>query len=251
MPEQSEHHQQDDVDGQQRIIEKGEQSEFLGYFPEYTQYIEEIEQRRNNILSRIKEGICNLVHSTDFDVFETRKEAAQYIENYFNLGSEITEYLHTSSDSEDGLIYNDVVKLHTKYPILEILGLYANDGNSEKEITKYVFEYNIYRLLDFDSSNPSKPNKPFAIYYHFASNQIEGMQFVEPKSTGVECAYSMKNILGRAFNIPSGNVPQIQINDYTFRIVYRTKDNVRIDTTRPDFIIPSVIVISTSNKNEL
>ncbi len=27
MPEQSEHHQQDDVDGQQRIIEKGEQDE--------------------------------------------------------------------------------------------------------------------------------------------------------------------------------------------------------------------------------
>ena len=27
MPEQSEHHQQDDVEGQQRIIEKGEQDE--------------------------------------------------------------------------------------------------------------------------------------------------------------------------------------------------------------------------------
>ena len=37
-----------------------------------------------------------------------------YVTNYFNLGNSITEYLHTSSESEDGLVYNDVVKLKTK-----------------------------------------------------------------------------------------------------------------------------------------
>jgi len=30
MPEQSEHHQQDEVDDQQRIIEKGEKEEVIG-----------------------------------------------------------------------------------------------------------------------------------------------------------------------------------------------------------------------------
>ena len=80
-----------------RIIEKGEQSEFLGYFPEYTQYMEEIEQRRNNVLSRIKEGICSLVYSTDFDVFGTRKEAAQYItKHYSDVSGILFKYLDTN-----------------------------------------------------------------------------------------------------------------------------------------------------------
>ena len=155
-----------------------------------------------------------------------------YVTNYFNLGSSITEYLHTSSESDDGLVYNDVVKLKTKYPILEVLQLVAiNSSNVERDITQYLFEYNIYRVLNYSGDMPNKGN---AIYYHLGTNLIEGMQYVEPQPTGVECAYSMKNILGRAFGMTENQIKAIQINEYCFKITYRTKDSVRITTTRPD-----------------
>ena len=80
-----------------RIIEKGEKSEFLGYFPEYTQYMEEIEQKRNRVLERIKEGVYSLVHTTYFDAFETRKEAAQYItKHYSDISGILFKYLDTN-----------------------------------------------------------------------------------------------------------------------------------------------------------
>lgn len=80
-----------------RIIEKGEKSEFLGYFPEYTQYMEEIEQKRNRVLERIKEGVYSLVQSTYFDTFETRKEAAQYItKHYSDISGILFKYLDTN-----------------------------------------------------------------------------------------------------------------------------------------------------------
>ena len=155
-----------------------------------------------------------------------------YVTNYFNLGNSITEYLHTSSESEDGLVYNDVVKLKTKYPMLEVLSLSViNSSNVEQDITRYLFEYNIYRVLNFGGDLPNKAN---AIYYHLGTNLIEGMQYVEPQPTGVECAYSMKNIIGRAYGMSAIQTRAIQINEYCFKITYRTKDSVRITTTRPD-----------------
>ena len=176
-----------------------------------------------------KQTTTNTIFNSKF-AQEYISSLTSYVENYFNLGSEVTEYLHTSSDSEDGLVYNDVVKLITKYPILEIIKLYAYDSNGvEKDITRYIFEYNIYKCLEYGNTPPSKS---YGIYYHLGSNVIEGMQFVQPMPTGVECAYSMKNILGREFLInPPDN---IQINEYYFKLVYRTKDNVRVDMTRPD-----------------
>ena len=157
-------------------------------------------------------------------------ELDNYVENYFNLGSYVVETLHISSDSDDSLIYNDVAKLITKYPILEILSLEAiNQSGTTVDITKYVFEYGIYKTLDY--SDTIIPSKNRAIYYHLGENVIMGMQFVTPKPTGVECAYSMKNILGIAFNI---SPTSITIQDYFFRIKYRVKDSVRVSISRPD-----------------
>jgi hypothetical protein len=80
-----------------RIIEKGEQSEFLSYFPEYTEYIKEIEDKRNKILTRIKEGITNIVCINNEDMFESRKETAQYInKHYSDVSGIIFKYLDTN-----------------------------------------------------------------------------------------------------------------------------------------------------------
>ena len=184
--------------------------------------------------------------STIYDIEETKNsifnskfaqeyicELDNYVENYFNLGSYVVETLHISSDSEDSLIYNDVAKLITKYPILEILSLEAiNQSGTTADITKYVFEYGIYKTLDY--SDTIIPSKNRAIYYHLGENIIMGMQFVTPKPSGVECAYSMKNILGLEYGIPTSDIPAINIQDYFFRIKYRVKDSVRVSISRPD-----------------
>jgi hypothetical protein len=157
--------------------------------------IYDIEETKNTIFNSkfAQEYICELDN---------------YVENYFNLGSYIIETLHISSDSEDSLIYNDVAKLITKYPILEILSLEAiNQSGTTVDITKYVFEYGIYKTLDY--SDTIIPSKNRAIYYHLGENVIMGMQFVTPKPSGVECSYSMKNILGLEYGIPTSDIPAI------------------------------------------
>lgn len=157
-------------------------------------------------------------------------ELDNYVENYFNLGSYVSEYLHFTSDSDDDLIYNDVIKLKTKYPILEIMKLnLVNPSGVIRDITKYTFEWNIYKTLDY--SETQIPSKNRAIYYHLGEQFIEGMQFVTPKSSGVECAYSIKNIIATEYNISPNN---IDVNTYTAQIFYRVKDNVRVSITRPD-----------------
>lgn len=196
------------------------------------------------LVSFLKYGNPNIntMLGTNDSIFNSRfaqeyiAELDSYVENYFNLGSYVSEYLHTSSTSEDELIYNDVVKLITKYPILEILnlkiwnGIEVSDGKPVwRDITKYIFEWNIYKTLDYDENKV--PSKHRAIYYHLGTNIIEGMQFVTPKSSGVECAYSMKNIIGVVYNLSPDNV---QVNHYVFHLDYRVKDNVRVSITRPD-----------------
>ena len=157
-------------------------------------------------------------------------ELDNYVENYFNLGSYVSEYLHFTSDSDDDLIYNDVIKLKTKYPILEIIKLnLVNPSGVIRDITKYTFEWNIYKTLDY--SETQIPSKNRAIYYHLGEQFIEGMQFVTPKSSGVECAYSIKNIIATEYNVSPNN---IDVNTYTAQIFYRVKDNVRVSITRPD-----------------
>ena len=178
----------------------------------------------------------NNINATTDSIFNSKFaqeyicELDSYVENYFNLGSYITERGHFTSDSDDNLIYNDVVKIITRYPILEILNLYIYSSDTTYyDATKYVFEYNIYKTLDYDENKV--PSKHRAIYYHLGSNIIEGMQFVTPAPTGVECAYSIKNIIGLLFNVDPTDV---NVNNYTYKINYRIKDNVRVSITRPD-----------------
>ena len=178
----------------------------------------------------------SLIESTTDSIFNSRfaqeyiAELDSYVENYFNLGSYITEHLHATSDSDDDLIYNDVVKLITRYPILEVLKLQvANSSGVTHDITKYIFEYNVYKTLEYDVNKT--PSKHRAIYYHLGTNIIEGMQFVTPEPTGVENAYSIKNIIGDVFGVTADDV---NVNDYIFRLDYRIKDNVRVSITRPD-----------------
>lgn len=183
-----------------------------------------------------KPDINNINETTD-SIFNSRFaqeyicELDNYVENYFNLGSYVTEVLHISSESDDELIYNDVAKLISKYPILEVLSLeVANSSMEVRTITKYLYEWNIYKTLDYDVNKT--PSKHRAIYYHLGSNVIEGMQFVSPQPTGVECAYSIKNIIAIAYGINDPSA--ITISDYVFRLTYRVKDNVRVSITRPD-----------------
>lgn len=77
-----------------QIIEKGEQSEFLGYFPEYTKYMNEIEERRNKVFDDIKQGMAHLAEFNKVNIGGPRKECAMWInQNYPHISGILFNYL--------------------------------------------------------------------------------------------------------------------------------------------------------------
>lgn len=188
---------------------------------------------------------------------------SSYVSNMVQLGGTIREVVFPKSSSEDFLVYNDVAEIKTNKNIIEIVemwvvnkntgerrGLTGQDpavsfvqvlNNGEvnslgiKNDTGFVFEENVYKTL---APNPNiNINKGFAIYYTLGTNVIKGLNYKLPSvNTGdVLNDYSIKNIIGCAFNMGTySQWSQIKVNDYYFDIIYRTKDTLRTDQTRPD-----------------
>lgn len=162
-----------------------------------------------------------------------------YIENYFEYGNEIEEYIRPTDNDGTSICTNDNAILKTKYPIEEIvyLGVKAKNNTSISDsawanITDYIYEHNIYKCLNIlqvvndISYHHFKGN---SIYYHLGETSIQGFQYCEP-STSTK-PYAIKRILAEALGESADN---IQINDYIFLIRYRTKDDVRFKTFKPD-----------------
>lgn len=156
-----------------------------------------------------------------------------YASNLMQLGSTITECTFLQSESDDYLVYNDTACLLTKYPIAEIVKLEIMDNGSNvgvwRDITNYVFEYNIWKCLGLsDNETPYRGN---SIYYHLYSNKIEGMQYLVP-SVYKTTQYPIKLIISEIYGLPTTS--NITFSDYSFRITYRTKSDLRVRTVRPD-----------------
>lgn len=169
-----------------------------------------------------------------------------YVNNAVQLGGIIKEWLVPKSESEDYLVYNDVAVLKTSRPIIEILSIKARCIHTnpliagialyqEVNLTPYLFEKNIYDLLDV--SGTYETNKGYAIYYNLGENVIRGLNYQLPTvSTGDEKGqYAIKRILGKAY-IPATTTswPDIMVNDFAFYIEYRTKETIRSEQSRPD-----------------
>lgn len=89
-----------------------------------------------------------------------------------------------------------------------------------------------YNSIDFDTYK--EVSKGLAVYYQLGDNKIQGLNYRMPTiNTGdKENDYAIKRILGKEFLI--ADVTNIRVNDYTFRITYRTKDTLRANQARPD-----------------
>ena len=184
---------------------------------------------------------------------------SSYITNMVQLGGIIDEWVAPKSSSEDYLVYNDVAGIIVSKPIIEIVDLQAKcinensyginvneirdlagKGISGESPNGFVFEQNIYQLLPI-VENAVVPtdytiSKGYAIYYALGDNKIQGFNYQLPtvNAGDPQNDYSIKRIIGRVFGVTPDNWKQIKVNDFVFHIIYRTKDTVRSDQTRPD-----------------
>ena len=168
-----------------------------------------------------------------------------YVTNMVQKGAQVTELIAPKSESDDYLVYNDVAVLKTTKPIIELLSLsfkcvnsntpYYAASSTEYDITKHIYEHNVYELLDVVTS--VRPNKGEAIYYNLGENVIRGLNYQLP-SINVgdgDTEYAIKRIIGQyIMNGSESNWKQIKINDFVFKVSYRTKEEVRSEQSRPD-----------------
>lgn len=183
-----------------------------------------------------------------------------YISNFVQLGGSIEEYTKAKTTSEDKLVYNDTAEIIVSKKIIELLQLVAvcdtaitlelPNGSKktvavgdEADITDCVFEENVYNVL---SINPLEiPNKGIAIYYSLRDNAIKGLNYSLPRSRAdIYSQYTIKKVLYKGFTgeypTISGNVPTdkywsgILVNNFHFKVKYRTQDKARVLGARPD-----------------
>ena len=159
-----------------------------------------------------------------------------YVTNMVQRGAQIEEWIAPKSESDDYLVYNDVVVLQTAKPIIELLKLeFGLSGSSTLyNITDNIFEHNVYELLAVVDT--VVPNKGLGIYYNLGENVIRGLNYQLPAANAgaPEREYAIKRIMGKAMGMPQANWKDIKVNDYVFKVTYRTKEEVRSEQSRPD-----------------
>lgn len=198
---------------------------------------------RNSIMDFV--GIENYISS-----------CSSYISNMVQLGGQIEEWVAAKTTQESPLVFNDTCAIVVSKPIIELLKIEVkatkdftiSDGISSKSIaagtivdmTNFVFERNIYKCLSIDTS--VEPNVGYSLYYDLGTNSIEGCDYRSPTINpgDVQNDYAIKKAIFTAFFgsyvvSPSGKAwSELCVNDFVFRVVYRTKDNVRQNQSRPD-----------------
>ncbi len=184
--------------------------------------------------ANIKENSNNLnsVFSSR-DIQDYICELDAYTTNLFQYGSVIEEYLKPNDNDGSQLVVTDNAVLKTKYPILEILEMsfqvvYGPHANTSiwYDMTKFVYEHNIYKCLPITYSQSFLHAKSNSIYFHLGGTEIQGLQYKAPEGNNIQ-PYAIKNILKQLSS-------EEFITNCVFRIKYRTKDNMRVPYYRPD-----------------
>ena len=188
---------------------------------------------------------------------------SSYITNMVQMGGIITETVAPKSSSEDYLVYNDVAEIIVSKPIIEIISIeaiakenisftgYAKNyiaKGTTKDITNYTFEKGVYKILSINKDESI--NKGLAIYYTLGTNKIVGLNYQLPviNSGDTQGQYAIKRLLTRAFistqqsdesdveyqSRYSNMETNLKVNQFLFKVVYRTKDTLRSNQTRPD-----------------
>ena len=198
---------------------------------------------RNSVMNFV--GIENYISS-----------CSSYISNMVQLGGQIEEWTAAKTTQEAPLVFNDTCAIVVSKPIIELLKIEVkatkaftiSDGTSTKSIaagaiadmTSFVFERNIYKCLSIDTK--VEPNVGYSLYYDLGKNSIEGCDYRSPTINpgDLQSDYAIKKAIFTAFwgtylTTPVGKAwSELCVNDFVFRVVYRTKDNVRQNQSRPD-----------------
>ena len=184
-------------------------------------------------------------------------ESNSYISNMVQLGGQIEEVVAPKSSSEDYLVYNDVAEIQVSRPIIELISLKVKpnykitwkpttipDNDGYYDMTQYIYEQNVYKILSINYND--NPNKGIAMYYNLRDNKIIGGNYQLPQaSDNIYSDYTFKKVIYCAITgdypvVPTNPKPasgywtDIQINNFTFKVTYRTQDSVRQTHTRPD-----------------
>lgn len=200
-------------------------------------------------------------NATKMTIFNSRSlenyisSCSSYVTNAVQLGGIIDEWVAPKSSSEDYLVYNDVAQVITSMPIIEIVdmevkciktnsqisGIHIGDTASLVQAPAgsnlyngFIFEENVYNLLSVSAADQA--NKGLAIYYSLGTNIIKGFDYRLPTVNvgDADNEYAIKRIIGTVFGQPKNLWAYIKVNDFVFHVVYRTKDNIRSDQSRPD-----------------
>lgn len=166
-----------------------------------------------------------------------------YVNNLVNNDSTVEEILCAKSDDGSSLVYADNAILQLTRPCYGIEAFYVakrsapNDWrpllkNASIQGASFICEKSIYEILDFRAQYT--PNKGSCLYYTMGGCKIEGLQYKRPNpiSSGEENT-AIQNIIGRIwwYNTVAASV---NVNDYIFKIRYRTYDETRVRLFRPD-----------------
>lgn len=207
--------------------------------------------------------------STPISIYNSRfveeylSSLSSYVSNMVQLGGQITEIVAPKSSSEDYLVYNDVAEIIVSKPIIEIIKVeaivketfttanypgYPFIKGTTHDITNNVFEKGVYQVLSINKDESI--NKGLAIYYELGTNKIIGLNYQLPVINAGDVAgqYSIKRILAKHFIAAqqSGESDseykqrydymesKLKVNNFLFRVTYRTKDSLRVNQTRPD-----------------
>lgn len=166
-----------------------------------------------------------------------------YVNNLVNNDSDIEEVLCAKSDDNSSLVYADNAVLLLSRPCYGIKEFYVAKRskptewkslvkNSSIHGASFVCEKSIYNILDFRAQYT--PNRGSCLYYTLGGNKIEGLQYKRPNpiSAGEENT-AIQNIIGRLWWYDTV-ASSVNVNDYIFKIKYRTYDNTRVRLFRPD-----------------
>jgi hypothetical protein len=170
---------------------------------------------------------------------------SSYVTNMVQLGGTIQEWVVPKTTNEQLLVCNDTAEIIVSKPIIELVEILVKNNNTGDiaNMTNLVFEENVYKTLGLNYK--IEPNRGIALYYKLGTNIITGGQYQLPQeNTNIYTDYSIKKVIYCAFygypvfqenNIPiSSEWTDIDINDYSFFVTYRTKDSVRQNHIRPD-----------------
>lgn len=191
-------------------------------------------------------------NGTKTSIYSTRSiedyvsAVSSYVTNMVQLGGVIEERVAPKTNDEQYLVANDTAQIIVTKPIIELIEVKAirNSDGAVADITEYLYEENVYKTLE--PNYKVSPNRGLAMYYKLGTNVITGGQYRLPQANeNIYSDYTFKKIIYTAFYsypvIPVGQIiptsgywTDLKINDYTFIVKYRTKDDVRQSHVRPD-----------------